>query len=194
MIYSGIPVGTRPHNHVNIMGNTQQPWLPIESIEFLEKSLKNDFIGLEFGCGSSTFWFSKIVKKIYSIESDIKWYESIKEIIKEFSIENVDISCIPCDMRNIYEIDNEVEDNYVRYSNSVLEIKEELDFILVDGVARSLCIENSIKKIKTNGYLIIDNAERPAYHDAISKIPKNWECFEFLNAVDKTLIFIKTTD
>lgn len=194
MLQSGIPIGTRPLNHEKIMGSNQQPWLPIDAIEFLEQNLKVDFVGLEFGCGSSSFWFSKLVKKIYSVESDPSWCQEISELIKNFSVDNIILICHPCEMKNIYAIDTETDESYSEYSNSVIKIGEELDFVLVDGVSRSLCIEKSLKKIKLGGYLIIDNAERPAYYDAISKIPKEWEFYEFVNPIDKTIIFKKTTN
>lgn len=194
MIYSGIPIGTRPQNHEKIMGSNQQPWLPIEAIEFLEQNLKVDSVGLEFGCGSSSFWFSKLIKKIYSVESDPNWCQEISELIENFSIDNIILICHPCEMKNIYAIDTETDESYFEYSGSVTKVEEELDFVLVDGVGRSLCIEKSLEKIKLGGYLIIDNAERPAYFDAISKIPKEWEYYEFVNSVDKTIIFKKNTN
>jgi len=191
MINSGIPVGNRPSDHFGIMGNNEQPWMPIEAINFLEKNIKKEHVGFEFGCGSSTFWFSKISKEIFSIESDINWYNIIEEKIKINDIKNINLFHISCEMKYLWDFDYEIGGNYNLYSDYIFNLDVFFDYIIVDGVARSLCIENSIKKIKNEGYLIIDNAERPAYSNAISKIPKEWELFEFTNSVDKTQIFKK---
>lgn len=191
MITSGIPIGERPKSHEGIMGTNQQPWLPTDAIEFLEKNINSSHIGFEFGCGSSTFWFSKISKKIYSIESDFDWYSNILDLVKSNNIQNININCIPCEMKKIWDIDTEVGGNYIEYSNHILNYDFLFDYVIVDGVARPLCIKNSIDKIKSGGYLIIDNAERPAYHKSMLEIPNEWKVLEFINSVDRTIIYQK---
>jgi hypothetical protein len=94
-------------------------------------------------------------------------------------------------MLPIWDKDLETSEKYVGYSSSILDFQFNFDYILVDGVSRSLCIQNSIDKLNLGGYLIIDNAERPAYQEGIQKIPSEWEIFEFSNSIDKTLIYRK---
>jgi hypothetical protein len=45
---SGIPIGDRPQNHFEIMGNNEQPWLPVEAIDFLYSKLNKKSIGFEY--------------------------------------------------------------------------------------------------------------------------------------------------
>jgi hypothetical protein len=188
---SGIPIGDRPENHVGIMGNNEQPWLPIEAIDFLYLNLNKKSIGFEYGSGSSTFWFSKFTDSIYSIENSSNWYFEISKKIEENSIENIFYFHRDCKMLPIWDIDLENTKEYVEYSSSILDFDIKFDYILIDGVARSLCIQNSINKLNSGGYLIIDNAERPGYWESMEKIPKDWEILEFSNSVDKTLIYRK---
>ena len=188
---SGIPIGERPEGHFGIMGNNEQPWLPLEAIDFLYSRLDKDFIGFEFGSGSSTFWFSKFTKKIYSVDSSLEWHLSILEKIKENSIDNIFSMVKECEMLPIWDKDLEISEKHIEYSSSILDFEFNFDYILVDGVSRSFCIQNSIDKLNSGGYLIIDNAERPAYQESIQKIPLEWEIFEFSNSVDKTLIYRK---
>jgi len=191
MILSGIEVGNRPDSHIGIMGTNQQPWLPVEAIEFLEKNLSSSGIGFEFGSGSSSFWFSKLTEKLYSIESDILWHEMMLVLAEQNSITNINFSCISCDMLPIWDNDTEIGGNYDLYSDEINKYDFNFDYILVDGVARSLCIKNSISKINPGGFLIIDNAERPAYWESMKNIPSSWDRYEFVNSVDTTLIFVK---
>lgn len=191
MFLSGIEVGQRPDNHNGIMGNNQQPWLPIEAVKFLQENLKPNFTGFEFGSGSSSFWFSKITQSLQSIESDREWSSMMESIAAEKGINNVNFKCVPCDMLPIWDLDLEKSENYEIYSNEILLSECEFDYILVDGVARSLCIEKSISKLKEGGFLIIDNAERPAYWQAMEKIPSTWKQIKFSNEVDTTLIYQK---
>lgn len=188
---SGIPIGKRPLDHEGIMGNIEQPWFHIEAVEFLFENLKESHVGFEFGSGSSTFWFSKFTNRIKSIESDPVWYQEVQKTIEVGKIQNIDISLSPCKMLSVWDRDEETTDEYEAYSNKILEQEENFDYISIDGVARSLCIRKSIGKLKSGGYLIIDNSERPGYWDAIDLIPKDWERIIFKNRVDQTSIFIK---
>lgn len=188
---SGVPIGERPEWHYGLMGNNEQPWLPIEAIDFLYDNLGPDKIGFEFGSGSSTFWFSKFTKEVYSVESNSEWNALVLNNIKKYSIKNIYPVLKECKMLPIWSEDYENYGEYLEYSSSILSYYFNFDYILVDGVARSLCIENSITKLNPGGYLIIDNSERPAYKPSIEKIPSEWEIFEFSNSIDRTLIYKK---
>lgn len=191
MIESGIPVGKRPESHLGIMGTNQQPWLPIESINFLSENLKKNFIGFEFGSGSSSFWFSNLTIKLYSVESDPIWFKMMLDIASLNKIQNIEFSCVEAEMLPIWDVDIENSGNYKIYSDKIFQVDSQFDYILIDGVGRSLCIENSINKLKSGGFLIIDNSERPAYWNAIEKIPVDWKRYEFINSIDTTLIYQK---
>lgn len=191
-MYSDIHIGTRPSEHNEIMGSTNQPWLVKESIEFLFDRINSNHNIFEFGSGSSTFWFSKFANRVYSIESDKKWYQEVHKTIISNNISNIEINLKECDMKYITTVDTEYEDIYKDYANSINDFKMSFDFILIDGVARTLCIKNALHKLKPNGFLIIDNAERPAYHSGIELIPKSWNKYEFSCSVDTTLIYEKT--
>jgi hypothetical protein len=190
-MYSGIDIGERPKGHLDIMGNTQQPWFHIDAVSFLFSKLDKSHSGFEFGSGSSTFWFSKFTNKIISVESCNEWYDLIEKKIKETQVKNINYIYSSCEMLEIWEYDKERGGDYEKYAGTILDFKNNFDYISVDGVARSMCICNSINKLNPGGYLIIDNSERPAYWEAISTIPENWERFIFKNQVDQTSIYRK---
>jgi hypothetical protein len=191
LLSSGIPIGNRPENHYQIMGTNEQPSLPNDAILFLQHNINSDCIGFEFGCGSSTFWFAKLSKYVYSVESDKAWYDEVNSKCLSNGITNVQVFNVVCEMKYTFENDSEIGGNYDTYSDCISNIDTLFDYIVVDGVARSLCIKKSIEKLKSGWYLIIDNAERPAYWDAMSYIPKTWELIEFSNHLDTTKIFKK---
>jgi protein-L-isoaspartate O-methyltransferase len=191
-MYSGIPIGNRPPDHHIIMGNIEQPWMVTEAIEFLFNRIDKSSIGFEFGSGSSTFWFSKFSKEIYSVESDRKWYYEVNSLVETLKIPNIHYSLVECEMQHLTDVDSEVGIEYSEYSNKILEYDFDFDYILIDGVARSLCIENSIRKLKNGGILIIDNAERAAYQKSMMMmIPNNWNFYKFVCPVDTTIIYEK---
>jgi len=189
---SGISIGWRPGNHAGIMGCTEMPWLVMESIDFIFERINKESTVFEYGSGSSTFWFSKLVSKVYSVDHDPNWFSQMNNLMSSQKISNVDLRLSSCEMRYVLDHDSEVEEQYENYSKMIsnLEVKE-FDVILVDGVTRSMCIKESISHLKKGGMLVIDNAERPAYFKAIESVPSSWKRYEFSCAVDTTLIFIK---
>lgn len=43
---------------------------------------------------------------------------------------------------------------------------------------------------ENGGILVLDNAERDGYRDAIAEVPEHWPKYMFANAVDTTVIWL----
>lgn len=121
-------------------------WISEPAKKQLEKILKPDMEGLEFGSGCSTIWLAQRVKSLVSVEHDKKWYERVKKLLEQNNIENVKL---------VYA---EVKD-YLKVLKNYRN--ETLDFVFSDGLKqfRSRCIRASWPKIKKGGIMIIDNSE-----------------------------------
>jgi len=132
------------------VNNPTHPWLTPKSIRLLETLLNKEDIGLEFGSGRSTIWFSKKTSHITSIETSESWYKKIKSDITSLNIDNANLIYIPTgdvDIDSYTSITKQFSDN-------------SLDYVLVDGRHRDYCIMSAIGKIKPGGLLIIDNVNR----------------------------------
>lgn len=192
MIYkSGIPIGTRPHSHTqNIMGTNEEPWMSRDSIDFIYpiiSNMKNKNL-LEFGCGSSTAWFLKVLNcNVTSIEHDKHWLDDVQNKIPEY----LNNKWTPVFKKPSYSGECNGSNDELFYDDYVHSIDnmEKFDIIIVDGRARSHCILNSIDKLNKNGLFIVDNAERKAYKKAIDKIPKKWFKYSFPCPVDTTIVW-----
>ena len=70
--------------------NQEIPWYSYDSIKFLENFLQKNHHVFEYGCGASTLFFSKRVKYLTGIETDITWLKIIEQKIieKKFLIDN----------------------------------------------------------------------------------------------------------
>jgi predicted O-methyltransferase YrrM len=178
---------SRPQDHtLDKFGGPDEPWITRAAISFLQSYLKNDMIAAEFGSGSSTRWISERVKRLVSIENEKVWYTEVSEDIKDLS--NIDY-------RLIEYIDSEESKN--KYSKALSEFEDSLfDFILIDGRLRVRSLIESYKKVKINGILMFDNAERyfnaqgiPWYKKAIDFIDLqyNWLKTETDNGIIKTI-------
>jgi len=133
------------------------PWLTYPFIEFISKRLKEDMEIFEFGSGNSTFFYSDKVKTVTTIEHDKKWFEKIRDKKKG----NVEIIYIPLD-----------EDG--KYCRAASVDNRKYDIIIIDAEDRVNCILNSIKALKENGVIILDDSERDEYSGGIKFLLSNY--------------------
>jgi len=103
-----------------------------EEAAYFFSKLNKDQIVLEWGSGDSTVQIGKRVKRLYSIEHDIKWCN----IVKARKGSNVNLYLIKVDKYDRIA-DGDVE--FKEYARFPLKIKEKFDIILIDGRARYEC-------------------------------------------------------
>jgi len=124
------------------------PWMNYSIVNFLEKRLQDHFSLFEFGSGYSTFFYSRLVNKVHSIEYDKEWYELILSRIPE----NVKLTFLAQD------IDGE-------YCRAVKRDQEKYDVVIVDGRDRVNCMLHSLDCLSDGGVIILDDADRKRYRD-----------------------------
>lgn len=124
-----------------------QPWLVPESVEFLDSVIEPHFWILEYGAGSSTYWFSQRAERVVSIEDHKKWFRKVSRMLQRRGVQNVALLFRP---------------DYP-YNRAVKIRPKKFDLILVDGKRRNGCIQKSIKALKPGGYFVLDNSNRVEY-------------------------------
>lgn len=115
------------------------PWFTYPAIDYLRQLDLSNKIMLEWGAGSSSLFFAKRVKTLYSIEHNHDWYEQIK----------------------INKKDNQVlilEE--LKYAEKAKELSIDFDIILIDGIQRNECSAISLNIINKKGIIILDNSDR----------------------------------
>ena len=129
--------------------NNPIPWYTYPAIDFVEDKIKSNFLIFEFGGGQSTLWWSKKVKQVISIESDEGWFNQIHQ-----------------QMPKNVQLNLEADEN--KYANFILQYPDKyFDVIIVDGINRNICLQNSIEKIKENGLIIFDNTDDHRYDSSL---------------------------
>lgn len=129
--------------------NLPIPWYTYPAIEFLEDKVKRDFSVFEFGGGQSTLWWADKVKQVISIESDEGWFNQIHQQMPL----NVQLN---------------LESDEKKYADFILQYPDKyFDVIIVDGINRNSCLENSLDKLKENGLLIFDNTDDHRYDSSL---------------------------
>jgi len=179
----------------------KSPWTSPASILFFDKALKNDMVGLEYGSGRSTLFFSKRIKKLVSIEHNEQWYKIVSKQLKENKIHNVDYFLFPkadvphskADL-DIYKNEHEEYESknaFKAYYNKVNDYSDDFfDFVIIDGRSRVRCGLNAIDKLKSKGIFVLDNSERERYsplHEALS----SWAKVNTTNGLTNTTIWVK---
>lgn len=129
-------------------------WLTYSFIYFIEERLSKNLNIFEFGSGNSTYYFSKRLKHVYSVEHQIEWFKKVKGELGG----NCTLDFIELDKG---------------YEFAAQKRSEDFDIILVDGRKRVKCVQNSFTKLNDKGVLILDNSEREEYKEAFEIMKKN---------------------
>jgi hypothetical protein len=120
--------------------NEPLPWFTYPATEFLNQLDLSEAYIFEWGSGNSSKYFSSRCKKLISIEHDLNWYE-----IQKF---------------NLTENQQLIHAQERFYAETICEINNEYDIIIIDGILRGECLKNAIQYIKLDGLIIYDNSDR----------------------------------
>jgi hypothetical protein len=191
------------------VSNNELPWIAFSAIDFLKEHAGPEMRVFEYGSGSSTLFWSRRVKEVYSVEHDADWAKKVKQGISEKAIKNVELFQVLPQKRNVskeidiadpyqYTTDDEAlkEYSFEDYVKKINEFPDKsFDFVIVDGRARPSCIVASIEKLKAGGYLVLDNSEREYYLSKTAKLlPSNeWKRLNFCGPIPGSFHFSQTT-
>jgi hypothetical protein len=183
------------------------PWLTFPSIHFLNKNINNQMIVFEYGSGGSTLFWSGKTKEVVSVEHDGAWYTKIKKELEVREIKNVSYFLFEAEPDPGYELkspdnpsdyisedENAAGKKFERYVKKIDEYPDQyFDIILIDGRARPSCIAHGMKKLKPQGYLVIDNSERAYYFKRFGFSKSQWERKDFPGPSPYSYHFSQTT-
>lgn len=127
------------------------PWFNYAVINLLLERVNPKWKVFEYGSGYSTLYWQYAVKNVHSVESDLDWFN----LIRKLSI-NPD--------KILYK------DNPVDFIDSITTFSTLYDLIVIDGIEREKCVENSLNNLKSDGVIIFDNTHRTIYNDALEII------------------------
>ncbi len=155
------------------------PWMTYPVIEFLQKTLQPHHEIFEFGCGASTLFFAKKVKKVTSLETNKNWLELIKQKLPS---KNVEIILMKDGLTNDL------------YQNFAKDSGQKFDFIIIDSLKRFECAKNSITALKPGGVIILDDSERKNYQKIFDFLAaQNFVAEDFIGIEPGRLRIKKTT-
>jgi len=183
------------------------PWLCFSAIDRIKKILHPNMTVFEYGSGASTLFWSSRVKAVISIEHDKVWYEKTGRDLAEAGVSNVTYILSEAEPDSTYQTKSYKDpghyisdDHNFRGKNFESYVKQidkfddhYFDMIIIDGRARPSCIAHSLQKVKTNGFIIIDNTDRKYYLEPFQFNAGNWARWDFTGPVPYSRNFSKTT-
>ncbi|MDX9911771.1 MAG: class I SAM-dependent methyltransferase [Phycisphaerales bacterium] len=127
---------------------------------------------LEWGSGGSTLWFGERLPrgaKMVSVEHHAQWADEVRDWVAH--LENVELRFRPSNgperaNATIEEEDARGLEEYVRATRGE---DEKFDVILVDGVARCVCMERARELLAPGGTIFLHDAQRDWYDEGKAK-------------------------
>ena len=113
---------------------------------------------VEFGAGGSSIFFLTRGVRLTTIEHDEKWIKNVRKNVSRKLQNNWDYHLI--------KPDNEITNipSPKSYLSPLDQLSDSsIDLFLIDGRHRIESIKRAMDKIKPEGYLILDNCDRPEY-------------------------------
>ncbi len=183
------------------------PWISFSAIHFLKTIARPDMYVFEYGSGGSSLFWASAVKQVTSVEHDRLWYERMQKALISEGIKNIEYLLIEAqpdpvfskkDYRNPLDyISSDPEysgKNFEEYVKTIDRYPDAYwDIIAVDGRSRPSCIKHALSKLKTGGYLIVDNSERKYYTAPFGFNKQSWKIWKFAGPVPYSRNFSETT-
>lgn len=143
-------IGNRLREWIFQKKNPGAPWLTPAAVRELEKLLRSEYHGLEFGSGRSTTWLAARCAALVSVEDNQAWHAQVRRQLTEQNLHHVDYRYIPCDDKDKLA---------VKYKELVQDLPDNgFDFILIDSEHhRDILVNLVVPKLKPGGFLVVDN-------------------------------------
>lgn len=175
----------------NYLLNAPSPWLTFDAITYLERFLSKGSRIFEYGSGGSTlFWLKFEPLEVVSVEHDNDWFVLLSRRLGRSQV--LDYRLVPAEKSTNQVLDPsnplcyQSEDasfkdcNFKKYASQIDDFPDDyFDAILIDGRARPSCIMHSVSKVKINGLLVLDNAERLYYTSQTQIYLEDFTCRDF---------------
>jgi Methyltransferase domain len=120
------------------------PWIPYPAIRFLRRRFNGNWHVLEIGSGMSTLWLASHCAQVESIEADQRCVDLLQAEIARRRIPNVHL--------------------FFRWlADEMCDFSQwpdaSFDLAFVDGGPRTECFINALPKVKSGGYVYVDNTD-----------------------------------
>lgn len=181
----------------------ERPWISFGAINWLKGYLKPDMKVFEYGSGGSTIFLARRVQEVFSVEHEQGYFDVVQSELNRKNLtnctyrlalpeklpENSDIKYVPGSFTSYQPRWQGLD--FTKYVTMIDQFPDNyFDLVVVDGRSRSSCILRALKKVKRNGWILLDNSEREGYgsgkellkkydrHDFYGLVPSNVDLYQ----------------
>ena len=148
------------------------PWWTLDSM-----SLVDDFLAhrphtrvFEWGSGASTIWLAKRAGEVISVEYDPQWAAMMTPLVGPCTR----IIHTPATPSSTPEVPSQMWGHknldYRDYVNAIDLVEGQFDLIVIDGRARSACLDKAVPRLTDDGMIVFDNTNRQRYQPALTSV------------------------
>ncbi|MGF1661138.1 MAG: class I SAM-dependent methyltransferase [Kineosporiaceae bacterium] len=156
------------------------PWWTYEAIEVVEKFLA-DRGGrarvFEYGSGASTVWLARRSASVDAVEHHDGWAGRVRELLAAAPGVTADVSLhvpeVPATDRPAVPSASPGASglDFSEYVATVDTVGgEPFDLVLVDGRAREESLRRAAHRVRDDGLLLLDDAQRPRYREVLAEM------------------------
>jgi len=121
-----------------------KPTLSFRATKVIEQLLQPDWNCAEFGSGMSTVWLGKRCGYLLSVENDQVWFEDTQNRLNQSGCGHVQYELRTSEQFSDLSM---IEDGF-------------FSFALIDGWDRAGCVEAVLPKMKSGGWIYLDNSDK----------------------------------
>ena len=132
------------------------PWVTYSFIDFISDRINDTHDLFEYGSGNSTIFYASRARSVYAVEHNRQWFT--RNLMQQLS--NVEMAYRKLGMDDAY-------------AKCTLQTDRKFHIIIVDGRDRVKCCKYAVKALSEDGVIVLDDAERPQYAEALRFLANN---------------------
>jgi hypothetical protein len=125
------------------------PWYTYPAIEYLNSTNVNGLKIFEYGAGNSSLYFARRGAQVWSVEHNSEWFD--KFIFSSSGLKRIMLRT--------------TKESYI---NSIKEVDDKFDILIIDGNWRFDCLRAGISKLSMGGIVLLDNSDW--YTDVVAEL------------------------
>ena len=172
----------------------EQPWMTFAAVNFLRGWLRPHMSVFEWGSGGSTIFFARHAAHVLAVEHEMEWAERVRAACAAKGCANAGVEHLaPEPEEGAAQWDSSDPSAFAsggeqfcglsfrRYVTAIDQFPDaDFDLVVVDGRARPACLRRALAKVKPDGFVLLDNAERKHYAPTKALLdPARWEFHDF---------------
>ncbi len=152
------------------------PWWTYRAIDVVDTWLQarpRPARAFEYGSGASTGWLARRCAAVDSVEHHEGFAAQMEPALSEFA--HVTLHVVPPVRSDAPEVSSEKEgcsgQDFADYVATIDIVEGEFDLVVIDGRARTACLDRATPRLAPGALVVFDNSRRRRYREALDRSP-----------------------